>query len=267
MHQGGRGACEIFHKLLALLSALDISRKEFILSFMISKLFSFATVGALALGAVQAADISGKITLKGTPPAEKELPLDPQCGKLHTKKPTTRFFVVGQGGGLADVFVYLKEGASGKTYEVPSKSVLLDQVGCEYTPYVLGLQTNQKLMVRNSDPLLHNVHPTPTAPGNKESNLAQLPKGKDIEHTFPSPEVFLRFKCDVHPWMFAWVGVVDHPFYSVTDKDGSFKISNVPPGSYTVEAYHRKAGKATEKVTIDKDSKELNFTLEVKETP
>ena len=163
------------------------------------------------------------------------------------------------------MFVYVKDGLRGKSFPVPNESPLLDQIGCEYIPYVLGLQTNQKLLVRNSDPVLHNVHPTPAVAGNLEKNLAQMPKGKDLEFTFPNEEIFVRFKCDVHPWMFAYVGVLNHPFYSVSDKDGTFTIKNLPPGKYTIEAYHRKAGKQTAEVTVEgTDAKEANFTFDVK---
>src|SRR2546425_6211645 len=134
-----------------------------------------------------AADISGKITLKGTPPPEKPLPLDAICGKLHEKIPTTRFYVVGSGGELADVFVYIKEGAP-KAAAPPSEKLVLDQTGCEYVPYVFGLQTKQTLLVRNSDPVLHNVHPTPMVPGNKEDNKAQMAKSPDFVFTFDKPE-------------------------------------------------------------------------------
>jgi len=220
-----------------------------------------------SLQLVTAGDITGKITLKGTPQPEKELPLDPNCGKLHEggPKPTTRFYVVGKGGELADVFVYVKDGLTGKTFPVPEKPGLLDQKGCEYSPYVSGLQTNQKLLVRNSDPVLHNVHPTPAVAGNKEMNQAQMPKGKDLEFVFPKEEIMLRFKCDVHPWMFSYVSVVDHPFYSVSGTDGTFKISNLPAGKYTIEAIHRKGGKQTQEVTVEASgAKEANFTFEAK---
>ena len=211
-----------------------------------------------------AADITGKITLKGTPPPETALPLDAICGGLHPNdKPTTRHYVVGPAAELADVFIYIKDGLSGKTFEPPAQPGLLDQVGCEYQPYVLGLQTKQKLLVRTSDPVLHNVHPTPIGAGNKEANRAQLPKSPDLTFTFDNPEVLLRFKCDVHIWMFAYVGVLDHPFFSVSAKDGTFKLANVPPGTYTIEAYHRKAGKMTQKVTVGSDNQKIDFTLEV----
>ncbi|MBI2928809.1 MAG: hypothetical protein HYY24_24365 [Verrucomicrobia bacterium] len=218
-----------------------------------------------SLSAGFAADITGKITLKGTPPPEKELPLDPQCSKLHTTKPTTRFYVVGSGGELADVFVYIKDGLSGKTFEAPAEPAVLDQKGCEYTPYVFGVQTKQKLLVKNSDPVLHNVHTTPSKESsNKESNRAQPMGGKDLEFVFDNPEVFLRFKCDVHPWMFSYAGVVTHPFHSTTGKDGTFKIKNVPAGKYVIEAYHRKGGKLTKEITVGADNVTADFTMEVK---
>jgi len=221
-----------------------------------------ALVASLQLAS--AGDITGKITLKGTPPPEKDIPLDPACGKIHpTKK--TRLYVVGANGELADTFIYVKDGLTGKTFPVPEKANLIDQVGCEYQPYVSGLMVNQKLLVRNSDPVLHNVHPIPAVAGNSEKNIAQLPKAKDLEFSFPKEEQFLRFKCDVHPWMYSYVTVLNHPFYSVSGKDGTFKIENLPAGKYTVEANHRKAGKQTVEVEVPATgSKEANFTLEAK---
>jgi hypothetical protein len=220
----------------------------------------FAVAGLLsALQLASAADITGKITLKGTPPPEKDIPLDPTCGQLHKEKFTTRFYVVGADKGLGDVFVYLKDAKAGG--EAPAKGGLLDQKGCEYTPYVSGIQTKQKLMVRNSDPVMHNIHPIPVVAGNKEVNKAQMMKSPDLEFSFDNPEIMLRFKCDVHPWMFAYVSVVDHPYFAVTDKDGNFKIANVPAGEYTVEAIHRKAGTQTAKV---KAGDKADFAFEVK---
>jgi hypothetical protein len=204
---------------------------------------------AAALGA-QAGDITGKVTLKGTPPPERELPLDPSCGKLWpTEKPKTRFYVVGADGGLGDTFVYLQPASlAGKTFPAPGQPGILDQKGCEYLPYILGLQVGQKLVVKNSDPLLHNVHATPTK--NKGFNLAQMANGKDIERVFDKEEVFVRFKCDVHPWMFAYVGVLSHPFHAVTDKDGGFTIPGVPAGKYKLVAFHRKTHVTEEKALV-----------------
>ncbi|HEX7860491.1 MAG TPA: carboxypeptidase regulatory-like domain-containing protein [Verrucomicrobiae bacterium] len=227
------------------------------------RFMAFAALVA-SLQLVSAGDVTGKITLKGTPPPEKDIPVDPACGKIHpTKK--TRLYVVGSGGELADTFIYVKDGLTGKTFPVPEKGHLIDQVGCEYTPYVSGAMANQKILVRNSDPLLHNVHPIPTVAGNKEANIAQMPKSKDLEFTFAKEEPFLRFKCDVHPWMFSYVSIMNHPFYATSGKDGTFKITGLPAGKYTIEANHRKAGKQTVEVEVpESGSKEANFTLEAK---
>lgn len=216
-----------------------------------------------SLPATFAADITGKITLKGKPPPEKPIPLDPQCGKLHTTPITTRFYVTGPNGELADVFVHLTAGLEGKSFQPSAEPAVIDQKGCEYIPYVFGVQTGQKILVKNSDPVLHNVHATPTVAGNPEKNLAQPPGGKDLEFVFNNPEVFLRFKCDVHPWMFSYAGVVPHPFFATTGEDGTFKIKNVPPGKYKIEAYHRKAGKIEKEVTVGSDNVTVDFTMEV----
>ena len=232
-------------------------------------------VAAVALSSVttiSAGDIIGKITLKGTPPAEKNLPIasDPFCGKLYAGKPipTTRFYLVDAHGGLADTFVYIKSGLDGKPIPAPVGTVEIDQIGCEYLPYVFGLQTGQKLHVKNSDPLMHNIHVTPSASsGNKESNKAQMAGGKPYEYVFDSPEVFLRFKCDVHPWMFSYGGLVNHPYFAVSSVDGTFKISNVPPGDYVVEAVHRKTHPrgtgVTQKVTVGPAGGKADFSIEV----
>ena len=223
--------------------------------------------GALSLGVagLSAADIVGKVTFKGTQPAERVLPLDPQCGKLHPNdKPTTRFYVVGSGGELAAVFVSL-DGITGKSKGPTLPPAVLDQKGCEYVPYVMAIQSGQMLKVKNSDPLLHNVHPTPK-PGtkNKEANRAQLPNSPDLEFLFPDAEEFLRFKCDVHPWMFAYVNVVDHPYFDVTNEKGTFKIADVPPGKYTITAKHRKAGDVSKEVEVKDANVTVEFVIELK---
>ena len=230
-------------------------------------LLAVALTAALQLA--RAGDIAGTVTLKGTPPKEKDItPLkdDPNCGKLHSEMPTTKFYVVGSKGELADVVVSV-QGISGKSTGASAPPVTLDQKGCEYVPQILAVQTDQKIMVKNSDPVLHNVHDIPAVSGNKEQNMAQLPGGGELPFSFSKPEEFLKFKCDVHPWMFAWVSVFDHPYFAVSGKDGSFKISNVPPGKYTLKAAHRKA--APEGKTIDVEVKEgepakVEFVLEAK---
>ena len=227
----------------------------------------FFLVAALAIPSTRAADIIGTVTLKGTPPPEKEItPLedDPNCSALYKDtKPMTHFYVVGANGAFGDVLVSLK-GVTGKSTGASAPPVVLDQKGCLYLPTILAIQTGQKLIVKNSDPVLHNVHTTPTVSGNEESNQAQMPGGADLNYTFAQPEMFLKFKCDVHPWMFAWVSVFDSPYFAVSGKDGKFVIKNVPPGKYTVEAAHRKAGTTTQEVEVKASDVTVNFTLEAK---
>jgi plastocyanin len=214
-----------------------------------------------------AGEITGTVTLKGTPPKEREItPLkeDPNCGKLHAEMPTTHFYVVGSKGELADAVVSL-EGVGGQSAGASAPAVTLDQHGCEYSPQILAVQTGQKIVIKNSDPVLHNVHDLPTAAGNKEQNMAQMPGGAELSFTFAQPEDFLKFKCDVHPWMFAWVSVFDHPYFAVSAKDGTFKIENVKPGKYTLKVAHRKAGTATQSIEVkDGEPAKVDLTLEAK---
>lgn len=219
------------------------------------------TAVACVAGTASAGDVTGKITLKGTPAPEKEIQMDPTCGGLHPgKKPTTRFYVADASGGLADCVVYL-EGAKGGA--APAAPVVIDQKGCEYLPYINSATVNQTIRVLNSDPAMHNVHPTPAVDGNKEQNRAQLPKGAPLEHSFPKAEKFLRFKCDVHPWMFAYVSVFEHTLHAVSGKDGSFKITGVPDGKYKLVVEHRKAGKVEKEIEV-KGGAKADFTLEAK---
>lgn len=235
------------------------------------KKLTWVLSAAAVFGAVQmalAGDVTGKVKLKGTPPVPPQMPLskDPFCSKVAPADAPMPWYVVDKDGGLADVFVYVKEGISG-TSQPPAQPGVLDQKGCQYFPYVIGIQAGQKLLVKNSDPLLHNVHPQPSVAGNKESNMAQAPGSKPLEYTFPNSEVFLKFKCDVHGWMFAYVGVVPHPYFAVSGKDGSFKIPNLPPGDYVIEAIHRKThpgGKGvSQKVKVGADGAKVDFTIEL----
>jgi plastocyanin len=220
--------------------------------------FTLLLIAGLA-GSVTAGEITGKVKLKGTPKPEIPIDLDPTCKKLHAKPITTRHYIVGAENGLGNVFVYIKEGA--KKAPPPSKPFVLDQQSCQYQPYVFGVVAGQKIIVKNSDPLLHNVHATPKL--NKEFNFAQPVKGQENAVTFDKPEVLVRIKCDVHPWMFSYAGVVEHPYFAVTDKDGSFTIPNVPPGKYTLEAFHLKAGAKTQEITLaEGDKKALEFELD-----
>ena len=213
-----------------------------------------------------AADITGAINFKGTAPAEAsfaaKMASDPNCVAFYGGKyPSTRFYVVGANGELADVIVSLK-GISGKSTGATADPATLDQKGALYVPQILAIQTGQKLIVKNSDTFVHNVHTTPTA--NPESNQVQMNGGPDLTYTFDKPEMFLKFKCDVHDWMFAWVCVFDHPYFAVSSAEGKFTIKNVPAGKYTLEATHRKLGTQTAEIEVKADGAVQNFTFEAK---
>ena len=232
-------------------------------------ILSILTIGIFGAGQIVfAADITGVITLKGTPPAETDLSSyikdNAICAAMHgDKMPTTHFFVVGSKGEFADVVVSLKN-VTGKSTGASAPPAALDQKGCIYVPGIFAVQTGQKIIVKTADTCPHNVHCTPTVPGNKEHNDLQMPGGADLTYTFPKPEMFLKFECNVHPWMKAWVSVFDSPYFSVSDKDGKFVIKNVPPGKYTVEANHRKLGAQTQDVEVKDGDVTVNFNFEVK---
>ena len=213
-----------------------------------------------------AADITGTITFQGTPPPEvpyTPLMQDSACAAMYTNTPTTHFYRVGPNHGLGDVVVFLKN-VTGKSTGASQPSAVLDQKGCLYRPQILAIQTGQKLLVKNSDTCIHNVDVQPTVAGNPASNQMQPPGSADLTYTFPKPEMFITFKCDVHPWMFAWVSVIDSPYYCITDKDGKFDIKNVPPGKYVVEADHRKLGVLTKDVEVKDSNVTANFTFQGK---
>jgi plastocyanin len=161
-------------------------------------------------------------------------------------------------GGLKNVFVHVKQGLDpAYSFAMPSAPVVLDQKGCIYTPRVIGVRAGQPLEILNSDDTLHNVHALPMA--NQDFNTSQ----KKVSRTFTVQEVMVRFKCDVHPWMFAYVGVVAHPFFAVTDASGAFELKGLPPGTYTLEAWHEKFGMRTATVTIDpKGSQTATFSFD-----
>jgi plastocyanin len=236
-----------------------------------NKIILSVAIGIFSAGQfLLAADVSGKITLKGTPPKEVEIaPImdDATCGPMYSTPPTTHFYVVGKNGELGDVIVSLKDAdgkvITGKSTGASAKPAVMDQKGCLYLPQIIAMQTGQKLMVKNSDNCVHNVHSISTA-GNPEHNDAQMPGGADLTYTYSKPEMFLKFQCDVHPWMFAWVSVFDHPYFSLSEKDGTFTIKNVPPGKYTIEANHRKLGVQTQTITVTDKSVTANFTFEIK---
>jgi plastocyanin len=182
----------------------------------------------------------------GDPDAVIAMDADPVCMSLHSA-PVETEKVVAADGNLANVFVYVKEGLTG-SFPEPSGSKVLDQNGCQYKPHVSGIQVGQTLVIRNSDETLHNVHALPSK--NSEFNNGQPFKGMELEHTFDTQEVMVPFKCDVHPWMNSYIGVVTHPFFAVTGTDGSFSIEGLPVGDYVLEAWHEQLGTKTMSVSV-----------------
>jgi len=204
------------------------------------------------------ASISGKVTYDGAVPAPEKIKLsaDPKCVEMH-KEGLEKQPIKVKDGGLADVFVYVKSGLSG-SYPPPSEPAMIDQHGCNYTPHIVVLQTGQPLKIKNSDDTLHNIHPRPTI--NPEFNIGQPRKGMESTKTFEKKEVMFPVGCDVHPWMRAYISVLDHPFYAVTKEDGSFEIKGLPAGDYEIEAYHEKLKTMSKKVSVKPgDSAKVDF--------
>ena len=208
-----------------------------------------ATAGKTYSGEV--GTVTGAIAFNGTPPAPKKIDTsaDPVCGQKNPNLATEDNVI--KDGKLANAFVYIKDGATtdgtkiGDYAWTPDGEVTLDQNGCHYRPHVLGLQTNQKLKITNSDPTQHNIHPTPK--NNPEWNQTQPNGAPPIEKTFARAEVLVPVKCNQHPWMKAYIGVLKHPFFAVSGEDGKFEIKGVPAGTYTVAAWHEGGAAGTEK--------------------
>ncbi|MGE0362302.1 MAG: carboxypeptidase regulatory-like domain-containing protein [Vicinamibacterales bacterium] len=195
--------------------------------------------------------VTGRVTLAGTPPAATMLRLDGDktCATFFpgARRPTEAW-VVGADGGLANVFVHVTGGLDGRSHPIPSEPVVLDQQRCWYTPRVVGVRVGQPLLVLNSDPLLHNVRAASVV--NEPFNQGQPVQGTRYSHTFSVAEVMVPMKCDVHAWMNAWIGVVNHPFFAVTGPDGAFALPGLPAGTYTVEAWHEAGGTQSGTVTV-----------------
>jgi plastocyanin len=206
------------------------------------------------------ATVTGTIKLDGTAPKPRKIDMsqDPACSGGMGMTET----VVSEGGNLANVFVYVKDGLGNRTFDVPTAKVTIDQHGCHYVPHVLGMMTGQTLEILNSDPTTHNIHPAPK--NNKEWNESQPPKAAPLEKTFAREEVLLPVKCNQHPWMKMYVGVVKSPFFAVSGKDGTFTISGLPPGKYTIAAVHESLGEQDMEVEVGpKESKTADFSFKV----
>ena len=226
---------------------------------------SFAFAGAIAAGlsSVSLADVTGKVNFDGKAPTRKPIVMTgvPVCAAQHKTPVLDESVVVGKNKELANVVISLKNPPAGG--KVPEKAAVLDQKGCQYSPHVLAIMVGQKVLAKNSDAFLHNVHGLPE--NNPGFNFGQnnIDNGKPVP-AMREPEYF-RVKCDVHPWMSAWFAVFNHPYFGVSKEDGTFAIAGIPDGEYDVVAWHEKLGEQEGKVSVKGGKGEVNFTFKLEE--
>jgi len=240
--------------LLAIWLLLACSKKENTNGEQGTSPSSEAKPAAAPIDPATAATVSGSVKFDGTAPkpAKIDMSQDPACKGTNTAET-----IVADGGNLANVFVYVKDGLGERTFDVPKDSTTIDQKGCQYHPHVLGVMTGQNIEIRNDDDTTHNIHPTPK--DNREWNESQPPKAAALEKTFAREEIMLPVKCNQHPWMKMYLNVMKSPFFAVTGKDGKYEIKGLPPGDYTLAFVHEKLGEQDQKVTLAaKDSKTLD---------
>jgi plastocyanin len=212
--------------------------------------------------AVAQSTITGTVTFAGKAPALKPLDMAAEavCHKKHGGKPApNEALVLGTGNTMGNIMVWVSKGLpAGKTYPAPKTPVVLDQDGCVYKPHVTGIMVGQTYRILNSDGILHNIHTLPKV--NPAFNRGQPATVKEMTTTFPKPEAMLEVKCDVHPWMQAFIGVFTHPFFAVTKPDGKFTISGLDAGTYEITVWHERLKTQTASVTVGaKDTKTQDF--------
>ena len=212
-----------------------------------------------------ASTITGTVTFEGKPPTLTPLTMDadPACAKKHKAPVPNEMLALGSGSTMGNIMVWVSKGLpAGKTWPAPKTPVTLDQVGCRYKPHVMGIMVGQAYKILNSDGILHNIHTLPKV--NKAFNRAMPETMKETSTTFDKEEAVFHIKCDVHPWMSAYVGVFTHPFFSVTSTDGKFTIPNLDPGTYEITAWHEKLGTQTASITVGaSDTKTQSFKFAV----
>lgn len=226
----------------------------------LTALAGLAVLFTVAAGPVHAGDIVGTVNYTGKVPTLKPLSMnaDPGCAAKHKAPVPNEALVLGPGNTMANVMVRVKSPVQG-SFPAPAKPVVIDQKGCQYFPHVVGLRVGQTLQLKNSDGLLHNVHALPKV--NTPFNMAMPANRTTADTKFGKAEGMFLVKCDVHPWMSAYVGVFNNPFFAVTGKDGKYKISGLPPGTYEIEAWHEKLGVKTAKVTVAATPGTANFSF------
>jgi len=210
-----------------------------------------------------AGTVSGKVTFTGTPAKAKTIDMskEPSCAKQHATPLTTESVVTGPNNGLENVVVYVSSGAPDDG-QVPAQAVTYEQKGCQYLPHVLPMHVNQELKITNSDQTSHNIHPL--AKVNREWNKSQPPGTPPISEKYEKPE-FISVKCNVHPWMHGVFAVMSTNHYDLSKGGGAFKLPNLPPGKYTITAWHEDYGTQTADVTITgNETKDVDFTFKAK---
>ena len=230
--------------------------------FMNCRAVPAGVVAVLISGLTVAGSVTGSVKYEGTVPKLRSIRMeaDPGCAKKHASPAKSEVLVLGDGNTMGNVFVRVKSGVPTKDYPAPKEPVVIDQEGCRYIPHVLGVMAGQPLKILNSDGLLHNIHALPKV--NKSFNMAMPASRKEADATFTKEEFMFKIKCDVHPWMGAWIAVMTHPFFDVTATDGKFDIGNLPPGTYEIEAWHEKLKTKTVSVTISGDeSQTVDFAF------
>jgi len=242
---------------------------------MKAKYFLLATVLALTVclyrqpvkangaapNATGAASVHGAVRFAGTVPQPKPISMaaDPVCVKQHAGPVFAQDIVADAKGDLQNVIVFVADGLGDRTFDLPTTPEVVEQKGCMYEPHVMAVRANQPLEVVNDDPTSHNIHPIPA--NNREWNKAE-PPGSKMEDTFAREEIAIPVKCNVHPWMRAYIAVFKHPYFAVTGKDGGFDLSNLPPGTYTIKAWHEKLGTSSQTITIGaNETKEITFVF------
>jgi plastocyanin len=226
-----------------------------------------SSVNGTPVDAATAGSISGTVQLDGAAPKMKTINMaaEPSCAKQHSTPAMSQEVLVGKNGALENVVVYLKGDFSRYKFDSPQAPATITQKGCLYDPHVLVLETGQSMQVVNADPVTHNIHPLPK--DNREWNESQPPAAPPIDQSFPHEEIAIPVKCNIHPWMKAYIAVFNHPYFAVTGKDGSFDLKNVPPGTYTLMAWHELYGTSEQPVTIGpKESKTVHITFQAAST-